>query len=363
VFDTAADAICFRCSTWFQPLPSTVVVQEGESTLEASALTVYRELGFCQGCQAKHLAGKKTDKLVREWCRAQHLQWTIEAAPSYLHEKNGYSTFSHQVQKYENGSKTNVVGIEFAPDTGRVSKLLMGFPGERSKDVHLGDQLVSVDGWWLPPPKHPRFREMLDHLKKDYLGGSLRADVPNGYKVHLVFSRLVKESELEPARTVMTNAFQFDASRIAEESGAYLMKDKDGNDAGIALADRAGAEEMAAESRGPNDRGGVHLAEPPGVKAENADAIKEEAAANTPTEEYDSIEISPTSPATEEVKAVALAAREQREQTAASSSTAPVLDSGAESTVMGTAAIAEAISLGAKEELKEDTNFEPDEGK
>ena len=105
------------------------------------------------------------------------------------------------------------------------------------------------------------------------------------------------------------------------------------------------------------------LALPPGVKAENADAPEEEAAANTPTEEFDSPEISPTSPANEEVKAAALAAREQREQTAASSSTAPVLDSGAESTVMGTALIAEAISLSAKEELREETNFEPDEDK
>ena len=74
------------------------------------------------------------------------------------------------------------------------------------------------------------------------------------------------------------------------DSAVHLLKDGDGNEAGIALGTRSEADEMAASiQRGPNSRGGVHV-------VEEAARSTTEVPGHSPTSVAPSVE-EPTSPA------------------------------------------------------------------
>ena len=305
ILDPAADALCFHCERWFQPPSANFVVKEGEATSELTALSVYRELGFCSECQRQHIAPLRNETEVRSWCHHQHRQWTLQAAPSYMLDGNGFYRFSTEVQTYDSENartewqQTNVTGLEFN-DEGKVSKIVIGQPAYRDGRVRLLDQLCCVDGWWLPPPKHPRFAEMLKHLKRDYLG-IMHHRVMEGSKVDLLLSRPMAPGEsdsspsAEPAGSGPEQSASSDVKAGAPvknapaDPGVHLLKDGDGNEAGLALGTRSEADDMAASiQRGPNSRGGVHV-------VEEAARSTAEVPGHSPTSVVPSLE--PTSPA------------------------------------------------------------------
>jgi hypothetical protein len=170
VLNADADVFCFSCERWLQPPVQSFIVHDGEATSELTAVSVYREIGFCAECQQQHVAPLRNEAEVQNWCHNQHRQWTTAGAPCYMLDGSGFYRFSTNVQTYDNEHQTNVTGLEFS-DGGKVTKIIIGQAADRSSGlVHLNDQLCAVDGWWLPAPKHPRFAEMLMHLKKVYLG-------------------------------------------------------------------------------------------------------------------------------------------------------------------------------------------------
>jgi hypothetical protein len=286
-----------------------------------------------------------------------------------MHDDNSFYEFSHKVLVYANGARTNVMGVDFNAKTGRVSHMAPGYPAERSGDVRLGDQLCCVDGWWLPPPLHPRFKEMLDHLKKDYLGPNLRAELPINYTVTLILCRPKEEGDESPEKEAVKEE--------AVDPAAYLMKDKDGNDAGFALAIRAEAEELAAASRGPNDRGGVHLVDPlllrpDGFQAKVEVAVDLNVTGASPTEVVTSPAAiaSPTSPADAVVQPVAAKAEEPEAATAADQQLTPTSPADRkqeaerqEQTAASSTEAAPVFTGITKEELLEVADFEDDASK
>ena len=306
ILDPAADALCFSCEQWFQPPSANFVVKDGEATSELTALSVYRELGFCNECQRKHVVSLRSEADVRSWCHGQHRQWTDKAAPTYMLDGSGFYSFTTKVQTFNTGStgsecnQTNVTGLEFNNE-GKISQIIRGRPADRDGRVKLDDQLCRVDGWWLPPPKHPRFAEMLKHLKSEYFG-IMQHRVREGSTIELLLSRPVPPGEsdsspsMEPTGSGQGQSAPSEVEaaapvdRAPADSGVHLLKDCDGNEAGLALGTRPEAIEMAAAiQRGPNSRGGVHVVE---------EAIQPETGVpvHSPTSVAPSVE-EPTSPA------------------------------------------------------------------
>ena len=142
---------------------------------------------------------------------------------------------------------------------------------------------------------------MLKHLKRDYLG-IMHHRVLEGSKIDLLLSRPMAPGEsdsspsAEPAGSGPGQSASSDVKAVAPvknapvDSGVHLLKDGDGNEAGLALGTRSEADDMAASiQRGPNSRGGVHV-------VEEAARSTTEVPGHSPTSVAPSAE-EPTSPA------------------------------------------------------------------
>lgn len=177
VYDDSPLCVCFRCGCQFQAPPTPVREKPEEPETWEQLL---REMGFCADCQRTFHRHETIPELLAAMQRWE-ARWAVENPPGYVRGLQLHLAM-YKPMLMDNGTRNVVLGLSLdAPGKNEhqhypvVKTVKQG--QSLNQGVMVGDKVLAVNGWWLPPEGHPRLWEVFKALTTNYTGVGVKISV------------------------------------------------------------------------------------------------------------------------------------------------------------------------------------------